>query len=260
MEIKDVTKLTAVESVINLAGDKTSDRAPTEATPVKEKIETSAEPDVVAVTHHAASSEVNEARLKNNAVIGTVNYVVESTNQIGKVLKSVSGLVEQAETLPESVAKKLEEEGAELIKEIERIARSPLPDGSAIYSKDKIRYEIEKSIGQALDIIFPSDAADGFGLHKLELSKKESIILTRSAVAKAQAQYESLRENVTRAADKVKALTTASEEAAKTKNPRPAVRVVDEAQRLTSDTTVAIGENPKRAIESFGEADAFVLR
>ncbi len=258
MEIKDVSK--TQEGVILQTGEKTPERLSSGA---PEKIETSppSEGDVVTVARSAVSTEVNESRLKTNAAIGTMNFVVQSTNQIGQVLKSVSGLVEQSETAPPEFAAKLAAEGDDLIKAIGKIAQTPLPENSSSFTKDQIRQEIEKTIGQALDIIFPAGAKDSFGLQKLDLSRKESIILTRSAVAKAEAQFESLRENVTKAAEQIRSLTTGLDQSVKSKEPGKAfVRAVDDAVKLTGDTTAAISDNPATAIESIGSAESYVLR
>ena len=262
MEVKDVTKVTALDAVTVQAADKTTEKSPSGTSQVQ-KSEPSLEDEIeVNLSHeNAEATEVNDSRLKANALISRVNVAVEGTDKIGKILKSISGIVDQADDAPAPLKEKFDREAKGLVKEITNIALSSTKNNFAPIVKDKYRDEVEDTIGKTLDVIFPGSAKTAYGLDAIELSTKETIISTRSTIAKAVAEYEELRQKVAKSVEDVKAFSASVDDVAKTKESlQPSVRVVDDAIKLTGGARTSIRQGPAEAIASIGIASAQVLQ
>ena len=263
MEVKDVTNTPAFDAASLQNTDKALDT--TSKAPQVEKTNTQKlVPDEVELSispQNTEASEVNESRLNANVIISRVNLAIEGTEKIGKILKSISGIVEQAVDAPKNVRDKFSEEATDLAKAISQIAKASTPSESPSVTHDKFRAEVENTIGKTLDIIFPGNAKTSYGLDSIELSTKETIISTRSNVAKAVAQYEELRKSVAKSAEEVKALSQSLDVIATTKQSlQPLVRRVDDAIKLTGGTRISISAEPLTAIASIGNVSAQVLQ
>lgn len=249
MEVKDVTAVQSRELVSQTTLEHT------------EKVDkpvdvASAHEDIVEVSSNIELKKVNEYRLETNKAINSANVTVDAADRMGKIVKTLDGLVQQAEALPPEARAKLEEEGKTLIAEMKRLAKQVAESNPPPVSNEDIRGQVERSLGRALEAIFPNEGRSPLGVEDLTLSTKEAIIKTRSSVELVKAQFESLRSSVSHVASTAMALSQQAETISAVKQHVPdRVRSVDDATKLTNEAQGSIKIDPSHAIQSVGETD-----
>lgn len=260
MEVKDVPKSEPSE-VTNPVENQVRD-LPATAKSRSADVNVTAEAavDIVTVSRNARIAGNNEARGRVNQVINVVNVAKKATAEISDFLKSINGLVDQAESAPEDRRKLLEGEGNEVVDAIRASAKLATASGLRPLAGDKIRIELEETLGRSLDVILPDDAARAFGLSKLQFSTKESIISTRAAIKIAEAQFEELQKSLESVVTEVRSSASDVDVAVQnSESTETSVRDVDKALKLAGDTTAEIVAHPREALGSAGAVNAGLL-
>ncbi len=196
-----------------------------------------------------------EARARTNDAINVVNVASDATAEIEKLVGSISGIVEQASNpkISESRRKVLEQEANQLVQEIRRKAQVKTSHGHRPLAGDKISLPIEEKDSKGIDIELPAEAKDAFGLGPIDLSPKDAISQTRSALSKAREQVEKLKDSVNRTQLQVKSTVDALEVALQNNEAaQTSIRDVDEALKVAGDTKVGIARDPGSALQSVG--------
>ncbi|MBX7138195.1 MAG: hypothetical protein K1X83_09440 [Oligoflexia bacterium] len=209
-----------------------------------------------------ASAEQDKSREKTNNLISKVNLLSETTSNIDRLVRSIDGIVKQADSgaLPERRVTALEREANDLVGKIKEIATDSSTHHTSSPREDEIRQEVERQLGKSLDAILPDDARQAFGLDKIHLSTKEQIISTVASVRAARERVEQLRADVTETRKTVESIVSTYEVAQENSAASLAtIRDVDEAVRLASETHGEIAENPTDAMDSVGRIDKKVL-
>jgi flagellin-like hook-associated protein FlgL len=193
-----------------------------------------------------------EVRARTNDAINVVNLVSDATTEIEKLVNSISGIVEQASSpkISESRRKVLEDEANHLVKEIRRKAQVKTSQGLRPLAGDKISLPVDE---KGIDISLPDAAKDAFGIGSIDLSPKDAITETRSALSHAREQVEKLKESVKQTQAQVKNTVDALEVALQNSEAaQTSIRDVDEALKVAGDTKVGISRDPRSALKSVG--------
>ena len=157
--------------------------------------------DVVSV-----SSKPKESNLKRteetNKTISILNLANDATEKISDMFESIKGIVEQvansnAEIVPKKV-QVLQKEANDLLSGMKTLTDETDFDSIKPLTDEEAKIYVENKIGQTLDIIFPDDIKDGFGIEKIELSKKENIINTLATVKTAEARITLLKHTISK--------------------------------------------------------------
>lgn len=204
-----------------------------------------------------------EIRQKLNEVINTVNFAVDTTNELKSIVNSIAGIASQAsnDDLTQQRKTALEREANSLISEIKKKAETSTPEGIKPLLGDKIALDIEKKLGKTLEFVLPDSAKDSFGLNPVSFSRKDSIIATITNIKKAQEQIERLKNSVAEVKEQVK--SKADEIDVMVQNTEASfasVRDLDQAIQLAGNTKVGIKTDPERALSSLGKLDSSALR
>jgi chromosome segregation ATPase len=214
--------------------------------------------DVEARGEHGYSSDM---RTRINSIISTINVASEATSEINTLVKSIEGIVQQADDahISDERRGKLEVEANELVKEIQRKAKVPASIGSA-GPDSEVRLEIEQKLGRALEALFPDGARDAFGIGSVSFSPKDMIIDVRTSVEVAQRRIDDLSKAIENAKREVKETMSSIEVAAQNSEAADSsIRDVDAALKLASETRTGIGEHPDFALKSVGHIDKSAL-
>lgn len=208
------------------------------------------------------SPSATDLRVKANQIVSVINLAADATDEIRGLVRSIGGILEQAKGDGVSDQRRsiLEKEANELVDEIKKTAQSTEAGGIKPLAGDKIRLEIEEKLGKTLEIILPEDATEAFGLGKIRLSTKDTIINTIAHVANAEARLDELRKAVDKGAGDVRSAVTQLEVAHQNNEAsQVSLRDVDEALKLATDTGAVIGSDPARALGSVGHFRANAL-
>lgn len=203
----------------------------------------------------APSHKASDAREKANVAVSISNVASVATEEIGKMLASINGIVEQASAsdISDRQLELLEREANDLVAAIKNIATSTHSNGVNPLAGDKIKLEVEEKLGKTLEFILPDNAIDGFGLGEIRFSPKDLIIATITKVSVAQEQLKQLRQAIHETGAVVKN-TVAKMEVLMRNNEAADTSVadVDEALHLAEKTKKGISTNPEIAIGSIG--------
>lgn len=219
-------------------------------------------PEPVAL--HVANNQnkqTNDVRSRANAVINIINVAEETTHEIGRLVKSIHGIAEQAKSndFPEQRRPVLEAEANELVEEIKRRAHVAA-SGVKPLAGEEIQLEIDEKIGAALSVKLPDVASGGFGFGRIELGAKEKIESVVAVAADAQKQLETLQGAIEEAHGKVQDSLGALDVALQNSEASQAsIRDVEEAVRLAGRTGSQIGKYPDDALRSVGRLDRAML-
>lgn len=193
------------------------------------------------------SGHPTDPRVITNNIISVVNVANDATNEIGKLVESISGIAELAKdpNLPESRRSVLEKEANQLVDEIRKRASSD-SNGVRPLLGDKIRLEVEQKYGKALDIVLPDSAQEAFGLGTISFSKKEAVLDTITSVQQAQERLRQLQEAVHGATQSVRSVVDRMEVGFQNQEAAQiSVRNVDHALMLATDMRSSIAQNPQ---------------
>ena len=198
-------------------------------------------------------SEVRQKRDRVNEVIGKVQEASQAIDEIKSLAESIDGIVAQVETgkLSEEQTNVLASEANQLVDEIRRRSRrsaTQLPDGPS----DKARLEVEASLGDALDALFP-DGEDAFGIGTVKLHPPDVIISVRTNVKVARERIEAIGNSIAGVRNEVEETLVAFENSAAS---RSSVRDLEQAADLTDRTGSKIGQAPDQALGSISKLSA----
>ena len=198
------------------------------------------------------SHEQRELRARINNVISTINVASETTAEVKKLIKSIDGITLQAQgDISDERRTVLENEARGLVAEIKK--RAGLALSAPVQDKDQVRLEIEKTLGETLEALFPAGARDAFGIEAIAFTPKENIISVRTSVEVAQRRLEELSQAIENTKHQVKAVIDNLEVAAQnTEAADTTIRDVDAALKLAAHTKSVISANPRSALESVG--------
>jgi flagellin-like hook-associated protein FlgL len=206
----------------------------------------------VDVRRNSANAEI---RSRANDVINVVNLASDATAEIEKLVSSISGIIEQASNpkISESRRRVLEEEANQLVQEIRRKAQVKTTQGLRPLAGDRISLPVEEQVAKNIEFALPDGAKDAFGIGEIELSKKDSLSQTRTALTRAREQVEQLKDSVQQSHNQVKNTVAALEVALQNNEAaQTSIRDVDEALKVAGDTKVGIARDPGSALKSVG--------
>lgn len=197
-----------------------------------------------------------KALLKVNDAIEAANIASGAVTDIERLFNGIQGIAEQitkGDYNPQRVSV-LEKEAQNLRDEIIKAADRSTSSGVKPLAGDTIRVEVEQTIGKALEIIFPDDARDAFGLGDIKFSPKEVIINTITSIERARQGIDELRHKFEEGEGTLKSAVLAIDIAAQNDYAsRNNVRDVDAAVTLAYDTKGDIKGNPSEALHSVGD-------
>lgn len=194
-------------------------------------------------------SEYSKSQERINQVISSLNVADEAAQEIDKLVKSVSGIVEQVDRPALSDTRKvaLNNEAQDLVKEIKKqadvnvLSFQDTPEGVR-------KVEIAKKIEQTLKALFHDGANSAFGINDIKLDRKESIIQVRTNIAVARERVEHLRSQVTEAKKFVEASLTELDVAQQNAEASEvSIRQVEDALSLATTTGRFISRSPEQA-------------
>lgn len=203
--------------------------------------------DVVSV-----SSKPKESNLKRteetNKTISILNLANDATEKISDMFESIKGIVEQvansnAEIVPKKV-QVLQKEANDLLSGMKTLTDETDFDSIKPLTDEEAKIYVENKIGQTLDIIFPDDIKDGFGIEKIELSKKENIINTLATVKTAEARITLLKHTISKNFEEVKNETDNNLDVGNKLNN------FEEAIKLTNTLQNEIVDEPQKALDA----------
>lgn len=203
--------------------------------------------DVVSV-----SSKPKESNLKRteetNKTISLLNLANDATEKISDMFESIKGIVEQvansnAEIVPKKV-QVLQKEANDLLSGMKTLTDETDFDSIKPLTDEEAKIYVENKIGQTLDIIFPDDIKDGFGIEKIELSKKENIINTLATVKTAEARITLLKHTISKNFEEVKNETDKNLDVGNKLNN------FEEAIKLTNTLQNEIVDEPQKALDA----------
>lgn len=203
--------------------------------------------DVVSV-----SSKPKESNLKRteetNKTISILNLANNATEKISDMFESIKGIVEQvansnAEIVPKKV-QVLQKEANDLLSGMKTLTDETDFDSIKPLTDEEAKIYVENKIGQTLDIIFPDDIKDGFGIEKIELSKKENIINTLATVKTAEARITLLKHTISKNFEEVKNETDKNLDVGNKLNN------FEEAIKLTNTLQNEIVDEPQKALDA----------
>ena len=203
--------------------------------------------DVVSV-----SSKPKESNLKRteetNKTISILNLANDATEKISDMFESIKGIVEQvansnAEIVPKKV-QVLQKEANDLLSGMKTLTDETDFDSIKPLTDEEAKIYVENKIGQTLDIIFPDDIKDGFGIEKIELSKKENIINTLATVKTAEARITLLKHTISKNFEEVKNETDKNLDVGNKLNN------FEEAIKLTNTLQNEIVAEPQKALDA----------
>ena len=203
--------------------------------------------DVVSV-----SSKPKESNLKRteetNKTISILNLANDATEKISDMFESIKGIVEQvansnAEIVPKKV-QVLQKEANDLLSGMKILTDETDFDSIKPLTDEEAKIYVENKIGQTLDIIFPDDIKDGFGIEKIELSKKENIINTLATVKTAEARITLLKHTISKNFEEVKNETDKNLDVGNKLNN------FEEAIKLTNTLQNEIVDEPQKALDA----------
>ena len=203
--------------------------------------------DVVSV-----SSKPKESNLKRteetNKTISILNLANDATEKISDMFESIKGIVEQvansnAEIVPKKV-QVLQKEANDLLSGMKTLTDETDFDSIKPLTDEEAKIYVENKIGQTLDIIFPDDIKDGFGIEKIELSKKENIINTLATVKTAEARNTLLKHTISKNFEEVKNETDKNLDVGNKLNN------FEEAIKLTNTLQNEIVDEPQKALDA----------
>jgi flagellin-like hook-associated protein FlgL len=196
------------------------------------------------------------SRLKLNASIEATNVAAAALDDITRLVGGIEGILEQASSpeLSEARKGKLNEEANQLRSEIIKAAERSTSDGVRPLSGDKIRIEVEETLGRALEVILPDTARGAFGIRDIRLDTKELIIDTAISIQKARESIESLRKELRSGVAAIEQTFTTVEVARENREAASAsIRDVNEALKVAFETNEGIKDYPEEALASVGQ-------
>lgn len=199
------------------------------------------------------SSEILQKRDRVNEVIGRVQEAADAVQDIAGLAESIDGIVARAETgdLSEDQTEILASEANQLVDEIRRRSQrgaEALPGSPS----DKIRLEVERSLGKALEALFP-DGEDGFGIGTVKLHPPDVIISVRTNVQVARQRIEEIGQTLSGVREEVQEALVAFENSVASLS---SVRDLDKAAALAKDAGSQISDAPDKALGSIGRLTA----
>jgi flagellin-like hook-associated protein FlgL len=198
----------------------------------------------------------SDVRRRANETINVINLAVNATDEIAKLVNSISGIVEQAQdsNLSSTRLITLQKEANQLVEEIKQKAQNTESNGLRPLLGENVRFDIEQKFGYALDIILPDAAKEAFGLGQISFSMKDSIIDTLTRVEKAKKQLDQLRESVSQAETSIRqGVDTVEVALQNSEASNTSIRSLDQALSLASKTYRGIGKDNQAALDSFSK-------
>lgn len=251
MEVKELPKILTLKA--NNSQRQSLQRAVSNLT--SEKVSVLSRSDSVTVTSDSKQkSSSNVVREKTNSLISNLNRIAEQTEDIDKILTSLSGIAEQAsaEGLPETRKSALQNEASQLA-DVLRGKEQEVQDrlGQVTSGKGSIVDELEQKLGRQLDLILNEKDAPRTGVATIEFSPKEGILQTLAAIKSSQRQLSSLRESIDQSRHQVQQVFGELDVARENlEASQSSIRDVEEAASVIQTLGSSIGKDPEVAIRA----------
>ncbi|MCB0331294.1 MAG: hypothetical protein KDD70_16605 [Bdellovibrionales bacterium] len=207
----------------------------------------------------------NKTREKANQVIGSLNIVEKTADDLTAIVNALAGITDQASdnSLSESRRQVLDNEAQDLLRAIDERSQVKTSDGARPLQGDPIELDIEefeeKELGKALKVILPETSTEQLGLATASVSKVEQILNTRRAIENARNQLEQLRSQVDDSKVAVQKVLERVDIAAQNREAsETSIRDVDAALQLTGGLAAGIGANPDEAFSAAAVAGSSI--
>lgn len=202
--------------------------------------------DVVSVNVKPKNENLKKTE-ETNKSISLLNIASDATDKISDIFDSVKGIVEQVTTEKDITPKKvqiLQKEANALLSGMKTLTNDTDFENVKPVTDEEAKIYVEEKIGDTLDMVFPDDVKDGFGMDDIDFSKKETIINTLASVKKTEARITLLKETIAKNYDD---LATKTRDDIEVGNK---VENLDEAIKLTNALQEDIIQNPKVAMQT----------
>ncbi len=213
--------------------------------------------DVVSIKNKRKNSNTKSTEETNKA-ISIVNLAFETTDKIDNLFKGVQGIVEQVANsdLSSNKVDVLQTEANALLSNIRSLANESEYEGVKPLTGEDAKCYIEGKIGAALDIVFPDDAKDSFGIETVDFSRKDSIINTLAIIKLAEVRLHQLKNAVEKNTQQIEEImkTNGGNTIKQEINATP-----DEAIKLTNDLSQKITEEKDGAIFAMEKPSDFAV-
>lgn len=202
--------------------------------------------DVVSVNTKPKSSDIKQTR-ETNKSISLLNVANDAVNKIEDIFESVKGIVEQVANDNDISPKKvqvLQREANALLSGMKTLTDETDFENMQPLTDEEAKIYIEDKIGHTLDIVFPDDIKNAFGMNNLDFSKKETIINTLASVKTTEARITLLKHTISKNYEDLQNITNNDIEVGKK------VDGLEEAIKLTNQLQEQIEAEPNKAIDA----------
>jgi len=206
--------------------------------------------------NHAANSDGRGAQVRKeaNQIIAAINVAAQATEEIDKIIKSISGIVTQAdnENIPDKRRLALQSEANTLVAEINHRVQGAISGPVNPLLGEPIKLEVTREIGRAIEVNLPQHARDLFGLGPIDLSRREMLGSLHLALRKAQEQLQELKSAVGESRQSVESVLNEVDVALQNAEAsQVSVRELDEALQIAKSAKSGIADNPHKALSSY---------
>lgn len=203
-------------------------------------------------TQTATQSSSASLLLSLSNGVSSVRVAYETADKLEKVVRSLKGIVDQAEKDPQTRKKEiLEKEGTSLLEAVGEIIEAEAPDGTKPLKGDPIRIRAEKELSESLELLLPKVTKEAIGLDSFSL--KDSIMSIRAKIDKALEVVGSIKEAVTESDNKLRAFALNQEVARENKAAsQSTLKDVDDALAASESLAESIVDKGKEAFAAAG--------
>lgn len=196
-----------------------------------------------------------QSRLKLNEALSAAHLAKDSVKELGDLVESVAGIVEQAAgtEVPKERLPILEQEGRQLAGElVDRAKTSPLKE-LPNYVSGETKVELQAHVDQTLSTLAPTkDAKSAL----VDFSSSAAITASQDKVSATQHQVNTLHQTVDKAAAEISKTVTSFEVVNENQQAATAdVRDVEAAIDLANKLSEQIRLNREESFASFGNLD-----
>lgn len=201
-----------------------------------------------------------ETRTKRNDILLRINEAVETTEEIGSILESITGIVEQAknQNLPGERIKPLEVEAQQLADQASTKLEKARGVITPVGVDDDTIKKIEKKLAAALEQLYPTDNSN-IAAHDINFTTKEAIVNTLAKVESTRDRLLGLTRTVQETSEEIKRAVELTEVASENVEASSSlVRDLNQALDMASETSLKINEKPQLALDAIGDPSSVV--
>lgn len=184
--------------------------------------------------------------------VSSVRVAYETADKLEKVVRSLKGIVDQAEKDPQARKKEiLEKEGTSLLEAVGEIIEAEAPDGTKPLKGDPIKIKAEKELSESLELLLPKVSKEAIGLDSFSL--KDSIMSIRAKIDKALEMVSTIKEAVSESDNKLRSFALNQEVARENRAAsQSTLKDVDDALAASESLAESIVDKGKEAFAAAG--------